>query len=234
MTRVETVAKGFKRYSAQHLWSAAIMTSLLPPLEQVSEEIRAEVGQNNFTRLLSYRAFVTGAIFSSVGFLEASINELFFMAGEPLGGALLGLQHQDLAVLAEAVPLVLRRRGLSTLDKFQLTLVLTRKAKFDPGVQPYANAALLIALRNELIHYVPEWTLVGEPQKIVARLAAAKFSLNPLEPEALGEHLDRYLSYGCARWAVESCMDFADEFYRRLGVGAEYREVNPPPRSLLP
>src|SRR5439155_26667785 len=108
----------FKQYSAQHLWSAATLTSLLPPLEENAAEIRAEVEKGSYTRLLNYRAFVTGAIFSSVGFLEATINELLFMAGDPLIQQILTLPPEDLRALASTVPLVLRRRGMSTLDKF--------------------------------------------------------------------------------------------------------------------
>ncbi len=106
-------SKEFKQYSAQHNWSAATVVSLLPPLEQAAEAIRAEVEQGNYSRLLSYRALVTGAIFSTVGFLEATINELFFRAGDWLMGMTLGFAADELTAFANAVPLVLERRGLT-------------------------------------------------------------------------------------------------------------------------
>ena len=226
--------RGFNQYSSQHIWSAGALICLLPALEQNADEIKAEVEKGTYTRLLNYRAYVSGAIFSSVAFLEATINELLFMAGDSLMQRTLALPPDDVVALASSVPLVLERRGMSTLDKYQLTLAITRRPNLDPGALPYADAAALIGLRNELIHYVPEWFEPDvKPQKIVARLAG-KFRLNPLESELAGDHFLRYLSYGCARWAFESSLDFADEFFARLGMKPHYQTITAPPRSLLP
>jgi hypothetical protein len=91
-----------------------------------------------------------------------------------------------------------------------------------------------VSLRNELIHYIPEWIdVVISPQRLV-QLLWNKFPLSPFEPESLGQHLDRCISYGCARWAVEASLVFADEFFARTGLRGFYQISTPHARTLLP
>jgi hypothetical protein len=220
--------KSLKYWSVQHMQGAASLVALLTELDRSAELVKADASKGNYTGLVRYRAYVNGVVFSTVAFLEATINETLF---EP--SFLMGLDPDDGLAIAGAGPLVLELRRLPTLDKYQLTLVLTRRSKFDQGAQPYQDAAVLISLRNELLHYVPERIDPRERERIVKKIAN-KFPLSPVEQKGIGEqHLDLYLGSGCARWAVEASLSLTDEFFRRLDVTAPYEQALPKPRDFL-
>ena len=91
----------------------------------------------------------------------------------------------------------------------------------------YQDAELLIALRNGLVHGRPEWHTPGQPfddvEKLGERLNEKQFSPSPfILAEGNAYFPDKCLSYGCAKWAVESSISFADGFYSRIGLIPKY------------
>jgi hypothetical protein len=226
-------SSGFKYWSAQHIQSAARLTADAHAIEQVAAAVNADLTAENYSAVTKYRACVTGAVFSSVAFLEAAINEVFAQS-QPYMHAFRGVAGDDVTSITGAAPIVLGRRGPSMLDKYQLACTLLRRPKLDPGHEPFQSVYAIVSLRNELIHYVPEWVdVTNAPQRLV-QLLWNKFPLSPFEPEGIGQHLDRCISYGCARWAVEASLAFADEFFARTGLSAFYQISVPHARTLLP
>lgn len=47
-------------------------------------------------------------------------------------------------------------RYTTVLDKYQMALVFAHKPKLDTGLNPYQDAALLVMLRNKLVHFLPK------------------------------------------------------------------------------
>ncbi|MBZ0216340.1 MAG: hypothetical protein K8F25_07305, partial [Fimbriimonadaceae bacterium] len=157
-------------------------------------------------------AYVINAIFSSVAFLEATINAFYEDIAQ-------GHKNVDFSPEIEhsLVKYWEKKSRKPTLDKYQAALKLTQKRKFINNENPYNNADLLVALRNTLIHYKPN-TLDQEPvNDLIVRLKASNVSSNPL---TTGPKADSFpfniLGADCARWAVETCGDFTNEFYRRI------------------
>lgn len=193
----------------------------IPPDRAIDQQIFAE-----------HRSAVTAAIFASVAFLEASINELFASADHDnleVGGGRGGLPQrgrQLLALLSEPL------ERASTLDRYQLALGLLGHKPLETGAQPYQDAALLVKLRNMLVHYRPEWRAgavdgaASDPDTNVEKaLAGKRLKPNPFTSEVNPFFPDRCLGHGCAAWAWASALAFTDAFFRRIGVTAVYESA---------
>ena len=87
----------------------------------------------------------------------------------------------------------------------------------DKGTEPWRNARLLVRFRNEFMHFKPSWDsddihngkLVEGLRKKIPVVAAYK--RNFLFPYG-------FMTYGCARWAVQTVLTFSAEFAKLLGV----------------
>jgi hypothetical protein len=171
-----------------------------------------------------HRSYVTASILSSVTFLEASINELFASArydNLEVGGKLSQPERDHLTGAAE----MLANNRL--LDRFQLALYLLDRTPFDRGAQPYQDAQALVNLRNELVHYKPQFRTGAseepvEVAKWIKGLADKRFSVNPFTGDQNPFFPDRCLSHGCTVWAWNAALMFCDEFFNRVGVKAVY------------
>jgi hypothetical protein len=100
--------------------------------------------------MVSQKAYVTAAIFASVAFLEASINELFTDAAELKSGELAGTFFERLdPSLTELIADLWKRELLndSTLKKFDTVLTLARKKPLK-GTALERDTNLVIVLRN--------------------------------------------------------------------------------------
>ena|SRR5215217_8831271 len=145
-----------------------------------------EIKDEQLDRHFSY---VVGAIYHTVSFLEALINELFLDTVEyerrhpqPLSADTPDPVHQLAAAtrvrMSQTWPFIERA---SIIDKFVVALSLADKQPFDKGQAPYQAIPVLIGLRNNLVHFKPE-TRTGDPQKYrkwEKRLKCQRFSLNP-------------------------------------------------------
>jgi hypothetical protein len=171
-----------------------------------------------------YRSYAIASIFSSVAFLEASINELFASASYSnleVGGSLAEAERECLVGAADLI----ERNNL--LDKFQLALYLLHREAFDAGNnQSYQDAKILVSLRNELVHYKPRFRAVtsefSESAKWARALYGKRFSLNPFTGSGNAFFPDKCLSYGCTAWAWNAALSFTDDFYNRVGVRPVY------------
>lgn len=169
-----------------------------------------------------HRSNVAASVLSSVTFLEASINELFASASHDnleVGGK---LSAEERYRLTGAASMIANNR---LLDRFQLALYLLDRAAFDIGAQPYQDAKLLISLRNELVHYKPQFRGAADSDELTnwaKALASKRFSLNPFTSAGNPFFPDKCLSHGCTVWAWNAAVAFTDDFFARLGVKPVY------------
>jgi len=222
-------------WAALHLLSAANLARMSYAIEQ---EILA--GDRSESNVLRHRACITGAILTSVAFLEATANELFADAAErlpglkgpgaefPIGvvsGALAGLSDDAINRFRNLWNLnIPRRASYSILEKFEIAVVLADKEPFDRGSTPYQEIQLLVKLRNEWIHYEPSWTAEHEersPRGI--EMLEGHFPPAPSRDKNTGKFsLHDCISHGCAEWAVLSTVKFTDEFFKKMGIRSNY------------
>lgn len=228
----EMTVKSRAYFSIQHIQSAYLFAKRSDQIEKKYN------GKFSHELLTEYWANVTASIFAAVSFLEATINELFADAGQQYGEN--PLDSDTKALMADmwkkSIP---RTSRYPILEKFDIALILARKPVFDRGKPPAQDVDLVIQLRNNLIHYEPEWvndeiedlSMVAAEKKLDKRLRG-KFPTSPLMNKSDPFFPNKCLSYGCARWAVESSLAYSDEFYAKLGVPAPYEHIRQHLRTL--
>jgi hypothetical protein len=203
-------------HSVQHILAAANFTRQSGQLEAKNPTSPSGEIQTNEI------SYVSGAIIMSVCFLEAVINELLIDVTEEQPNYTRTLSKDSLARLASFAKIGASK--MSALDKYDMVLLLSYQQSFDHGKKPYQDAAFVVKLRNSLVHYEPEWTTVSsdcEPVDIqkYESMLKGKFSLNPwLVGMSCTFFPQKCMSYGCAKWAVNSVLDFADEFFKRIDL----------------
>jgi hypothetical protein len=203
-------------FSSYHLWAAKHFAGLA----QVAESQPSQ-GFN-----IQHRAYVTAAVLSAVAFLEAPINEVFDDLAD---------DHQSyVAPLSEDAKRLLQGvwagdenvERWRVLEKYRVALHCAGKTPFDRGTQPHQAAALLVRLRNRMIHARPKTRETGDLDKLEEALSASFQPNRHMVKMANPYFPDQCLGAGCAEWAVLSARNFADEFFSRLGVNPNYQTVD--------
>lgn len=206
-------------YSSYHLWAAHHFGHLATVRENESP-VRPAFD-------IQHRAYVTNAVLSAVCFLEAAINEIFQDTADSYGSYLQEVDTGVRALMASMWSLTEEkgRSAFSLLERYQLALVVARREPFDPGQGPFQDAALLVRLRNALVHFKPETLGADDPHRLSMQLRG-KFQENPLMHGSGNPFFpDKCLGSGCALWAVASARCFADGFFERLGVRPHYQRI---------
>lgn len=207
--------------SSFHLWAAKFFTNQAKALEQVHE------GEPKID--LTHRAYVTSAVFSATAFLEAAVNEVLkdVFDGETT-------RMSTLSEIARARITTFWEYNsdrASILDKYQFVLGAFDQPRFDASKQPLQDIALLVKLRNELVHAKPETQATGqsEPTHVLEAKLKGKFAENEMMKRSGNPYFpDKCLGVGCAEWAVNNCVLFADAFFSRLGIGPNYQAMEWP------
>jgi hypothetical protein len=207
-------------YSTYHLWAANHFVQLTAKIET------AHAGGPIFN--IEHCTYVTNAIFSSVAFIEAAINELFKDAADDHQSYISPLDSDTQALMATMWELTEERNrsAFSVLDKYQIALTFARKTPVPKGDILYQDTDLAIKLRNELVHYKPK-TLGGSDVHRFENSLRGKFPLNALMSGSGNPFFpDKCLGHGCSQWAVRSCKNYVDAFFVKLGVIPNYQQVH--------
>lgn len=93
----------------------------------------------------------------------------------------------------------------------------TSRQRLDRGTLTWQDAALVVRLRNELVHYKSRWGQELERTKLIQALRDKGHPKPPFIDGSANFFPRECLSASCARWAVESCVAFLDGFYANLG-----------------
>jgi hypothetical protein len=214
----------------EHLFSAVHFSNLAGALES---DPANKVKENS---LEQQRAYVVACVLACGAFLESKVNRLYFdaaewvreVAGEPPPERFGSSASSLVPKLAAAWSLERFERDPS-LGKWDFASQLAGLGPLDRGRAPFQDVQLVVDLRNHLVHPKPEWIRVGgatppAPHAFEDKLRG-RFSLNCLVDDYEPFFPDRALGHGCAQWAVESCVAFAEEFFDRLGVPLGYADL---------
>jgi len=179
-----------------------------------------------------HRAFVIGAVLTAVAFLEATINEIFADAHDAWDRNRIGSPDHSLHPLGREVITrmawmwenkVPGTASFKIPQKYQIALALAGKDPFDTGCLPFQDIPRLIALRNALVHFEPEWSSPDpntESERLRRKLEG-RFKLNRRMMDTGNPFFpDKCLGHGCARWAVQSSPAFTDDFFQRMGISS--------------
>ena len=196
------------RLSRHHIISAH---NFAKSAEAIESEDPGEIPTDEKWR---YRAYVTAAVLSAAGFLEASINELYLELQKVTQSEDSHLRH-ELSLLVNAWPQIAKS---PVLQKYQIALSVTDADAYNEEVSPYADAENLVRLRDALLSYSSEWDdNRGRHQMLEARLKDA-FPPSPMVSAQRPWFPDRSIGSGCAKWAVKTAQIFTNDFYKRMAL----------------
>ena len=164
-------------------------------------------------------AFASGAIISSVAFLESTINELFLNCT---------FNSENVKELPPEAKQILSNKWKTKefpektmLFKYCQAYGIILKKGIDTDHTSYKNVEDLINLRNILVHFKPKWQMTDpitqdeyEISHLIGRFKENIFmteSGNPFFPS-------KCLGAGCALWAVRSAEEFYMFFFSSIGI----------------
>lgn len=224
----ESVIRFRDCFSVRYIQSAALLCRLGFDIEKNY----AERGEISPDLILRHEAFILNSILSSVAFLESAINEFYSDAADD---ACVFDNEKNEDLLRDIRERWRNEKNFDRaplIEKFQRILVIGGKSPLDEHNPVVSDIRILINIRNYLMHYKREWTVVREDDAAGGReetqaekfekLLKNKFRENPLAGINQPFFPDKCLGHGCAEWALANCLEFTDQFFSRLGLPAPY------------
>jgi hypothetical protein len=157
------------------------------------------------------RACVSACIMLAVASIESNINERLAEPTE-LFPTLTTSARDEFCRLV---------KGLKILEKYDGVLAIRGLPPFDRGKRPYQDVSILISIRNELVHFHPEWHDEQKEHKKLGQKLSGRFELSPFIPDEAGVIFpDRFVSHGCTKWAVTAAVDFVEDFASRIDLSS--------------
>jgi len=188
-------------YSAQHLMAATRFSKMCGDIQ--TENIGKPLGSFYDEQI----SCVSATIMLCVASIESNVNEYLSDPGV-LFPELTATARQEFSELISEI---------SILEKYQRILAVKGLEKFDQGSNPYQDIDTLIALRNELVHFHPEWHDEQQRHKKLGQRLLYRFELSPFISEGSGVLFpQRIISHGCTKWAVDSSTSFMKKFAEKL------------------
>ncbi len=193
-------------FAASHLLAAADAARNAHTIEQ------AKTGQPSGEWFSAMLRFVPVSIVMAGAALEASANELLTdildgSARVPLSGS----RRKLLTELKE------ERSGNSTGKYEKLALIMDIEP--DLGTEPWYNATLLVAFRNEFMHFKPTIYVDGaEDERAVVKKLATKFSVSSAYKAQKVQFPYSFMTYECAKWAVRTVLVFSAYISKLVNV----------------
>ena len=161
-------------------------------------------------------ACVSATILLCVASLESNINEYLS------GPAELFPEYAEYARL-QFCELV---SELPILQKYNRVLLFKGLQAIDAGARPYQDVDVLIAVRNELVHFHPEWHDQQERHRKLGQRLMYRFEMSPFIEDSAPIFPQKFISHGCTKWAVESSRSFMDLFAATLGLSSRFESFN--------
>lgn len=208
-------------FSTNFLWTALHMSRLVGELETV------EGPRPRFD--MAHRSYAASAVISSATFLDAAVSELFQDAQDGHGlhhdGYLAPLSPDAVAAMAKVWRATTSGRHLGPLEKWQWLLECCGHARLDRGAAPAQDAALLVRLRNALVHFKPENVAADEEHEL-EKCLRGKFPDNELMEGSGNPWWPSHgLAHGCSQWAVRSAKELADRVMDEVGIDPNFRRI---------
>lgn len=214
-------------FSVIHLESAVLFAETCKGLE---DSFSGSYQLSDYPSLKSDGSYALASVISAVGFLEATINEVFADSGQNTGELNVADSSARARIKVFNDQFNSSKTGPSVLNKYQLALACVTGTSFDRGRAPMQDVGLLIDLRNALVHATPETVVLSSAenteertiQKLEAQLTG-KFTPNKFLGASGNEFFpSKCLGAGCAKWAVKSAFDMASRFFQEIGLEHSY------------
>lgn len=199
---VEAVLRTRTDFSIQHLLAATYFS------RQVANVERAHAGEKFGSFFEEILWFSSACVLSCAAALEAYANELFVDRAQHFPDLRSDIVDK-LWELYEQKP---------TLEKFDMALYIKQKPPLERGSRPTQDVAALIALRNGLTHFKPEWDDEQVEHAKISKRLADRFAPSPFLADQEPIFPKGWATSGCTRWAVQAAVSFLQDFEISAGV----------------
>jgi hypothetical protein len=195
-------------YAVPHLLSAATFSRRLGEIET------RHSGQDFGPFWDEILAHATATVLLAVAGLESYANELFIDMNQNFPGV-----RQELLE-----KLWSDNERKSTLDKFDLALLLREASTRVAGIESFQSVDALVRLRNALMHFKPEW----EPAKHKQLSSELRSFFKPSKflVSDQGVFPRAWASHDCTIWAVNSVLSFIEHFEDCAGLPHKMAEFS--------
>ncbi|MBO1255709.1 hypothetical protein J3L16_08435 [Alteromonas sp. 5E99-2] len=211
-------------YSIKHLKTSIYFV-------ERAKEIECSLTSNTGEAVDILHSYVTGALFSSVAFLEALANEMFAEASKSNGGCFNSLETAIIDKISDRANSK-KFEQVKVLDKLNLLLELCGHDKLTKGGPPYQHTKTLIDIRNQLMHYKASFLDIGTEGMVrpgsfgssdLARFVRGLFPDRKNFNNAIRS--DGWIGFGCANWALKTARNHADLIHETIGIEPYYSHV---------
>ncbi len=113
--------------------------------------------------------------------------------------------------------------SINTIDKYR-NLSERKGKKIEKSRLACQNVALLMSLRNELIHFRSEWADDEKRHARISRKLFRKFQGSPFTNQGGNLFPMACFSYSCNRWAIKSTLSFISEFCESAGIPNKFNQ----------
>ena len=148
------------------------------------------------------RRLATATVMMAVASIEGYTNELFADAA----------QNFEPGALDSWLRAARKIDRKPVLDKCDWFLSFRSKPGLDRDKRPTRDIQCLVDLRNELVHFHPEWHDESRRHAELSETLKGKFPPLKWLKDDPGIFPRAWTSHACARWAVQSSVDFIDGF----------------------
>ncbi|MBA4382327.1 MAG: hypothetical protein C0406_07150 [Sideroxydans sp.] len=199
-------------FTGQFLEASAMFVRRAREIEQSATELTDDA-----TRC-EHRGLVCSVIMQCVAALETEAHEICTHGPS----SHLGSNGTDTAAKNFLLPVSEFVDNQSALDRFDLILHLLKRPCLDKGANPYQSTAMVVRLRNEIIHYKSKWGVEMERSKLQNALRTLAHKPPPFAHPSMNFFPHLCLSADCAAWALASVVEFLETFYVALGVPSRF------------
>jgi hypothetical protein len=106
----------------------------------------------------------------------------------------------------------------NAIDRYRSIALLQGKIP-NPGDARWGEAALLVKLRNSFMHFKPNWQSVDDEPDKLAKTVQRKFrTAKPYVNNALYMFPNACLTYECAKWSIDTVLNFSKAISERLEI----------------
>jgi hypothetical protein len=113
---------------------------------------------------------------------------------------------------------------LKYCDAYLGSLSKTGLCVSDPSSTDEPAWALFLC-RNALVHFWPEWSGEEVQHIEISNVLNNRFPDSPLWPQPQGTVFpDKYMGFGCARWAVKTAVEFIRSMETRGGLNTQFSQ----------
>jgi hypothetical protein len=199
-------------FTSQFLVAAALFTRRAKDIERLN--LAFEIIPDE--KRTEHRAYVSTCIMQCAAALETEAHEICVHGPGSYSNRMDREAQLMLGPFADIID------AQQTLRRYEIVLHFLRKPPLNKGAEPYQGAALVVRLRNALVHYKSLWGAEMSDDKLFATMEALGHTVPSFTPASMNFFPDRCLSADCAEWAVSSTVRFLDHIYSVLGVPSRF------------